>query len=364
MVKLKGAKQYLKEYYFINEDAPCYQENDIMLGLKYLRVLAERQGLPLVLCIALGTNMGGHEGSLPLPSILEMYAARSNLAVVIGGGNEANKRHHYMRKIENERDTDTIEIRVEEGNQGFTMELWADIPNIFSISLTSPSGEDTLNLPIRSGRSVVFDYILDRTQVSIDYRLLVERTTSELISFRFRNPTSGIWKLVVEPVQISDGQFHIWLPITEFLTGDVFFLQSSPDYTLTNPANSFSPIVMAYYNGTDNSIDINSGRGYTRDNRMNPDMAAPGVGVKGVLPDNRFAVRSGSSIAAGITAGAVALLLEWVRYQLGNPIIDSIQLKSLLILGAQRRPGISYPNKEWGYGTLDLYNTFERLRQF
>ena len=31
VVKLKEAKQYLKEFYAIQEEAVCYQENDIML---------------------------------------------------------------------------------------------------------------------------------------------------------------------------------------------------------------------------------------------------------------------------------------------------------------------------------------------
>ena len=44
--------------------ALCYQENDIMLGLKYLNHLAQQRKMPLVICIALGTNFGGHNGCL------------------------------------------------------------------------------------------------------------------------------------------------------------------------------------------------------------------------------------------------------------------------------------------------------------
>lgn len=42
MVKLKQAKQYLKEFYLLNPEAECYQENDIMLGMKYLSRLAKK----------------------------------------------------------------------------------------------------------------------------------------------------------------------------------------------------------------------------------------------------------------------------------------------------------------------------------
>ena len=63
MVKLKTAKQYLKEYYCIASDAVCYQETDLLLGVKYLNDLASALDLPLVMCITVGTNMGGHVGT-------------------------------------------------------------------------------------------------------------------------------------------------------------------------------------------------------------------------------------------------------------------------------------------------------------
>ena len=53
VVKLKQAKQYLRDYYCITETAVCYQETDLILGLKYLNDLADELGLPLVMCITL-----------------------------------------------------------------------------------------------------------------------------------------------------------------------------------------------------------------------------------------------------------------------------------------------------------------------
>ncbi len=38
--------------------------------------------------------------------------------------------------------------------------------------------------------------------------------------------------------------------------------------TLTEPANTDDSITVAYYGGADKSVDINSGRGYTRDKRI------------------------------------------------------------------------------------------------
>ena len=163
---------------------------------------------------------------------------------------------------------------------------------------------------------------------------------------------------------MTGGGFHIWLPIKEFMTGEVIFLESNPDTTLTEPSAADSLITVSHYNGIENSIDINSGRGYTRHGIVKPDFAAPGVNVTGALPGGRFASRTGSSAATAVTAGASALLAEWLLMQNSRFLgYNTMQLKGLFILGAERRPDVEYPNKEWGYGTLNLYGTLRMIRE-
>lgn len=364
VVKLKPAKQYLKDYYFIPDSTVCYQETDIALALHYLDQLARRYNLPLVFCFSLGTNAGGHIGALPCPTILNAYGYSSNRIPIIGTGNEADKRHHYYMQDFQNAGTQSVEIRVGENTAGFTMELWTSLPNVVAISLTSPSGENTARLPIRANGSTNFQFLLERTRVTIDYQIIAERETSELIFFRFFAPSPGIWRLNVEPVRIFDGTFHIWLPLTEFLSGEVFFLNSNPDYTITNPGNGDGSITAAYYDGLNNAVALSSGRGFSRNNQINPAIAAPGINVVGALPGNRFAARSGSSISTAVTAGAAALLVEWIIIDRGAPVIDAFQIRSLFIIGAVRPPEMNFPNREWGYGLLNLYNTFEEIRKF
>ena len=343
VVKLKQAKQYLRDYYFIPSDAECYQETDLMLGIRYLNLLADSLNLPLVICFTVGSNMGGHIGTLPLPNLIENYGSLANHIAVIGTGNEADQRHHYANTLTNGSKNKTVEIRVGENVSGFSMELWTDIPNTSSISIISPSGEDTSRIPFHAGSSAELDFLFERTKVSVDYRILVEKTTSELVFFRFNSPAAGIWKIVIEPITVTDGQFHMWLPVTEFIDGEVYFLESDPYYTLTNPANTQSPVVVSYYNGTTNAVSQTSGRGYTR--------------------SGRFETHSGSCAACAVTAGAVALMLEWLLYIQKAPGIDSFQIRSLLILGALRPDTMEYPNRIWGYGQLNLYHTFEVMRK-
>ena len=363
VVKLKPAKQYLKEFYQIYTDVPCYQETDIMLGLKYLNALARRLGLPLVICIGLGTNQGSHSGLSPLSGLLEIYSNLSNRAIVIAAGNEANQRHHFLGQSANENDVKEVEIRVSSGVNGFCMELWTENPNIMTVTVVSPSGGSTSKLPIRSNETQEYRFIFEGTRITINYKLFLERSNAELVFFRLEGPTEGIWKIIVEPIQVAEGVFHVWLPVTEFLQKEVYFLESNPDYTITEPGSTITGMTVGFYNGSDNSIAISSGRGYTRGGVIKPNFVAPGVNVTGATTRNQFAKRSGSSIAAGIAAGASALMLEWIVYQLGEGAADSIQIRNLLTLGAEKTLNEVYPNRTWGYGRLNLYRTFDELRR-
>lgn len=363
MVKLKPAKTYLKEFFAIAQDAVCYQENDIMLGLRYLNDLARKRGMPLVICVALGTSFGGHNGDSLLADILDIYATVRNRCVVVGTGNEAARRHHYFNRFTDAQDMRTAEIRVGEGTQSFAVELWSTLPNIVMVSVTSPSGERTGMIPIRLGYLFDFLFTFERTTITVEYRLLQENNDAQLVFIRFQNAVPGIWKIDIKPAMQTTGGFHIWLPMEEFLEGEVYFLESNPDTTFTEPSGGRNTMTVAFYNSRENGVDINSGRGYTRDERIKPDYAAPGETVTGAVPGGGFKNRTGSSAATAIAAGGCALIMKWISEQPGARGVSSSQVRNIIVMGTQKLPGIEYPNTQWGYGTMNLYRSLDIFRQ-
>lgn len=363
VVKMKEAKEYLKKFYEIHTDSPCYQDSDIMQGLRYLNKLAARLDMPLMICVAFGTNMGGHNGDSNLARMLSGYADMLNRCVVIGGGNEAAMRHHFFGQFEKAGEIKEAELRVESGTRGFTAELWNTLPDIVTVYVISPSGERSPRISVRQGNKYTFDFVFDGTRVEIEYRLLLENNDAQLIFFRFQGVAAGIWKIGVEALDVTDGEFHIWLPMQEFLESQVYFLEANPDTTLTEPANARRAMTVSYYNSVDNGIDINSGRGYTRGKMQKPDFAAPGVEITGVLPDGRFVKRSSSSAAAALAAGGAALLMEWLSEQPQIQGITNSQIRNILLFGTDKRNDMEYPNRELGYGTMDIYQSLNRLRE-
>jgi len=370
IVKLKPAKQYLRDFYLVS-DTDVYQENDIMMGIKYLRVEAFRQRKPLVILLGIGSNLGGHEGTSPLNMMLQDISRSLGMSTVIAAGNETGRSHHYIGSIPMGESSVDVEIRVgnPESRRGFVVELWAGTADTYSVGFISPSGESISRIPIIGKNEISIPFLLEPTVITVNNQLIETGAGKQLIFIRFEAPTKGIWKIRVYNSQYLTGQFNMWLPAHKLISDETIFLTPSPYTTLTPPGDSPSPITVGAYNHSNNSIYIHSGRGYTIDGLIKPDLTAPGVDVSGPSIGYRngepipMTTRTGTSVAAAHVAGAVANLFSWGIVEGHNISMSEASIKAFLIRGAKRNPALSYPNKEWGYGALDLYGTFLRLRE-
>lgn len=359
VVKLKQAKEYLRNLYQIPSDVPCYQETDIMLALRYLDGFAEALRRPVVACLALGTTLGAHDGSSLLAEYLNELAGRRSRCMVVGGGNEGNGAGHYEGNLVLSpglgRANEEVELLVGQGERGFWLELWGQIPGVYTVSITSPSGETIPEIPYRIGKSTDFTFIYSNTRITVEYILVEQQNGQQLIVMRFRNPLPGIWRIQVN-IRGGGGRFHMWLPMRNFLEGETYFLRPSPYNTLTEPSYARSVLAVSTYNSTDGSFYLNSGRGFSTDGLIVPALAAPGVGIPTpLLPD------TGSSMSAALTAGAAACFLQWAVVEEHDLLVNTSSVKNYLIRGAKRRPEVYYPSREWGYGTLYLAGVFEVL---
>ena len=360
-VKLKPAKEYLKSLFYVTGDAPAYQMTDIMAGIRYLIRLSEELLKPLVICLGLGTSQGAHSGDSPLDSMLSVTNQFRGIIGVSAAGNEAGRAHHYYGTALNSTEYNAVEILVKEGTRGFCAELWGQPPEVYAVGFESPLGEVVQKIPPRLSYSENISFILENTKIFVSSEIIQTVSGSQLIFIRFTDPTPGSWKIRVYTGNYNSGSYHIWLPITGFSNPDVTFLEPNPDTTITSPGTSLSVITTAAYNAYNNSLYLNSSRGYTRTGQIKPDIAAPGVNVFAPAPRQRYTTITGTSAAAAITAGASALVMEWGMNRTPSRIFNSEEMKSLFIRGAQRRGDNLYPNREWGYGLLDVYQVFVSL---
>lgn len=368
IVKCKQAKEDIRHFYQIAEGAEAYNETDIMLAYRFMDSYCEIFQRPLVYCFGMGSSMGPHDGTSLFSEFLNDIALKRSRAVVVCGGNEGNQAGHFSGTG----DTD-VELRVGEGVNGFMMEIWGSIPEIFSIIIVSPGGENTsvLSSIFKGNRRIVF--VFEKTVIYAEAELAEQSSGRTLMVLRFENPTAGIWRIKVR----NAGTFHMWLPVKSFLGGEVFFLRPDPDITLTEPGYAQEVITVSTYADASNAFWSESGRGYAADGQVKPDMAAPGVdvpvpgrapialpgpeGAESMDSLGTFTV-TGSSMAAGITAGAVAQFLEWAIVRKNDEFIKGREIESYLQRGASKEAGVEYPDKRWGYGKLNLQGAFEALR--
>lgn len=363
MVKLKPAKQYLRDFYLIRDGADAYQENDIMMGVSYLYFLARKYSMPLVVCIPLGTNMGSHMGMSRLGQYLNQVSLSNGSAVITAAGNETGARHHFRAVMDADTDEVTAELRVGEREAGFSMELWAENMGVYTVGFISPTGEVAreISVPLRGENTVSF--LLEQTQITVYTQIADVSAGSQFIFMRFETPMSGIWRILIRNSLDIRETFHLWLPVRGFITDETYFLRPDPDTTITDPGNARYPITVTAYDHTKNSIYIHASRGYSLSGRIKPDLAAPGVNILGASVSGRRLTRmSGTSVSAAHLAGAAAILLNWGVLNANYPYLNTPVLKSIFVRGAQRNPALTYPNREFGYGTLNLYEAFLHLR--
>lgn len=363
IVKLKQAKTPLMEFYFIPLDVPCYMEQDIIWAIQYLVDTARRLKRPLAICIGLGSSQGSHEGRGPLGTTVSIAADFAGIAVSIAAGNEGSAKRHFFSTIDSAIGYTTVELNVGENEAGFTMELWGIAPNIYTLDILSPTGERIPKITESLQENLEFSFIFEETLISIDYIMVETKTGNQIILMRLQNPTKGIWKFNVYARSELPGSFHIWLPSDGFISDNTYFIQSNPNTTVTSPGNSLTPITVTAYNPVTGSLYQNAGRGYTLSNTVKPELAAPGVDLQCPALDHNYTTITGTGAAAAHTAGITAMILEWCIVKGNYPGIDTIGIKKFLIRGAQRSEILTYPNQDWGYGILNIYEVFDILRK-
>lgn len=276
---------------------------------------------------------------------------------VVAGGNEGNAAHHYRGEITRQKPFDNVELKVGRGERGFVMDFWGGVPFLYTITIRTPGGESVEWINPRIRMPQEYTFVFDRTKLVIEYYLVEQSSGEELIRFRFTNPTEGVWTIRVNTErEVMNGEFNIWLPISQFISNETYFLSPNPDITLTSPSFARGAISVTAYNDENGSVYASSGRGFSSDGYYQPDIAAPGVNVSTAI-----GASTGTSIAAALTAGAAAQILQWAVVEQNDVFVNSEGIRNYIIRGAKRDNSLNYPNREWGYGKLDVEGVFDFL---
>lgn len=364
IVKLKEAKDNLKDFLCIPKDAIAYQENDIMMGISYLIQYAAILRRPISIIVGLGSSQGDHSGRGYLSAFLSNYSNFNGIVISVPAGNESNRGHHFFGKINPTFGFENVELSVGPSEQGFLLELYGVPPSDLRIEIITPTNEHLGPFTSSSGGDKTIQVFYLNTSIIIDnYTTKDYRTFEQFIVIRFRNPLSGTWRFIVSSESDLSAQFHLWLPTEAFIQKSTYFFNPNNNTTITSPGNADRPITVTAYNTADETLYYYASKGNTILDEPKPDITAPGVDIMIPINASSSLSSSGTSLAAAYIAGMGALLLQWGIIDGNNLSLNGIQVKKFLILGAKRDPSIDYPNPDWGYGIVDLEKTLFGLQQ-
>ena len=297
---------------------------ELMRAMTYAVKKAIELGMPLAVNLSFGNTYGSHDGTSLVERFLDNAAEIGRCVVCVGSGNEGAAGGHAAGSFgmnESVGNVRRIELSVGNYQTAFSVQLWKEYADIFRITLTSPGGRETaIDLSQTGGRSV----ILEDTQVLIYVGEPSPYSVSQEIYFDLlpvqRYINQGIWTINIYPIRTVVGSYDFYLPGNTVLNTGTRFFTPTPEKTLTIPSTAGKVITVGAYDASFESYADFSGRGYPlvsipgervfqRD--IKPDIAAPGVNINTIGPNQTFVQVSGTSFATPFVTGSAALMMEW-----------------------------------------------------
>ncbi len=358
IVKLMEYTTIVKRF---NLQVPVFGLFSIFAALEFLYRYSLNSNKPMVIYFPLGSNLGSHKGNGILEQFIDSISRRSGMAIVTGAGNQGAAGCHTSGIIPQVNASRTIQLFMSPEQKNIIAEIWIDSPNIMSLEIISPSGENTGRIRSLIKGINTYSFLFENTSILTNSYLPEELTGDQSFTINFSNIKEGIWKLRLTGESILDGRFNAWIPGIGISIGGTAFIPSDPYGTLISPSTSGYTITAAAYNQNNNNVVEYSGMAFLDDYIDKIDVAAGGVNALTAAPNNATAIVNGTSVSAAVLAGVCAMLFEWGIVEGNDPNLYSQTIKTYIQRGATQRSGDVYPNPQWGYGLLNVVRIFQNM---
>jgi len=233
-------------------------------------------------------------------------------------------------------------------------------PDRMSIGINPPIGNGTGRIPAIFTEGEEVRIQIGESTATVKYYVSFING-EQYVGILIRNAYSGIWKITVYGDYIVNGRFDAWLFQRDLLYEDTRFLINDPFITLRLPSTATSMLTASYFDSQTKTPVPISGRGFTRDGRIKPDVCVGGTNILTTGLNGADIVISGAGAAGAIICGAVALIMQWGLVLGNDKNLFTSKIRTYLITSVTEMEGITYPNPQSGYGMLSFKKLFETL---
>lgn len=367
-------------------------------AVSWMKEHADSEGKRLVVNMSWGLYyLGPLDGTSIISQAFDGFTSQG-VVIVTSGGNNGNDEFHIKKEF----NQDTVVTRVNfypysahASMWGQSISMWGEENHSFGSRMeVYQNGSlimQTPNYQTSSAPGYIDSMLINGTD-TVFFNLTTEdahpQSNTPHMRLRVKNTNTGL--IIVLRSFALDGTVHYY-NVTELSNGAgnwgmpfTAFGQNGANgdnlYGIGEPACGNSVITVAAHtsevrapNGTvyDGALANFSSEGPTVDERIKPDISAPGVGVASSISSYTtasystftsttfngrtydFAKFSGTSMSSPATAGVVALMLE------ANPGLTPAEIKTILKSTAREdsRTGTLPLNgsTEWGFGKVNAY---------
>lgn len=400
-------------------------------GVEYIFRKADAMGRPCVINASLGTYVGSRDGlDLAAQLIDALLNERGGRAMVSAAGNAGQTKYHLGYEVT--ADTNFTYFLYNSVSGDVFFQLWADSADFNNVNFAF-GADDPANNYSSLGRTEFLNVMVDYPSVVANGGSLIRNySLNNGVSFIGSIETqltlsNGVYlfEAIIEPnnaanfwrfITTGSGTFDIWsskslMNFSDMLDAipTVAFLQDSalykyPDtrktvvssYNCSNQVisvgnyvnrgyyiNVYDDTVICYYplgdifeefsnpTSPNPTVFLGSSRGPSRDNRIKPDISAPGTYVlstgnnifvtnainsgnvqnyQKVAKGGKHVRNSGTSMASPMVTGAVALYLQ------KNPDANWLEIKDAFLTTTRKDTFTTQqPNNTFGYGKLNAF---------